>query len=69
MRRKLKARGIATEVYYPRPIHRQPLYQKLGYRDHLPESEKASAEVLSLPVHPGLSAEDLKAITEALAGA
>ncbi len=64
---RLKSRGIGTEVYYPLPIHKQPYYQQLGYGDeYLPESEKAAREVLSLPVHPGLTAEDLKKIVQAL---
>lgn len=67
LREKLRKNDIMTGIYYPIPIHKQPLYQKLGYADYLPNSEKASREVLSLPVHPGLKAEDLKAIIRALA--
>jgi perosamine synthetase len=55
LRRKLIGEGIATEIYYPLPMHKQPLYQSLGYNDHLPNSEKAAGEVLSLPVHPPLT--------------
>jgi UDP-2-acetamido-2-deoxy-ribo-hexuluronate aminotransferase len=55
----LKARGIPTAVYYPKCLHEQPVYAALGYRrGDFPESEKASHEVLSLPMHPFLSEED-----------
>lgn len=58
----LREQGIGAQVYYPLPIHRQALYLDLGYDVSLPESERASGEVLSLPVHPGLSLSDLEAI-------
>jgi len=66
LRKKLLDRGIGTEIYYPRPIHRQPFYERLGYKDHLPNSEKAAVEVLSLPVHPSLTKEDLENIVRAI---
>jgi perosamine synthetase len=62
----LAARGIASRVYYPLPVHRQPYYQRLGYDQSLPEAERASREVLSLPVHPALTAEELATIVEAI---
>jgi dTDP-4-amino-4,6-dideoxygalactose transaminase len=59
----LQEHGIGTGVYYPIPVHRQPFYvDQLGYRVSLPESERAANEVLSLPVHPGLSRGDLETI-------
>ncbi|MGB9724150.1 MAG: DegT/DnrJ/EryC1/StrS family aminotransferase [Chloroflexia bacterium] len=63
---ELKARGIGTGVYYPLPVHHQPLYRQLGYDDSLPEAERACREVLSLPVHPALTRDDLQAIVEAV---
>ena len=63
---KLINKGVATKVYYPLPIHKQPLYQKLGYNDYLPNSEKAATEVLSLPVHPSLARGELDYIVESL---
>lgn len=60
--------GIMTEVYYPLPIHKQPLYKELGYNVSLPNAEKACAEVLSLPVHPALLKKDLKYVVESLIG-
>jgi len=63
----LKRREIGSGVYYPVPIHQQTLYtQELGYDVRLPETEKAAAEVLSLPVHPALSRADLEAIVSAV---
>lgn len=62
----LRENGVGTGVYYPAPIHHQPLYQKMGYDDHLPLAERASREVLSLPVHPGLAEEDRTAIVQAV---
>jgi perosamine synthetase len=66
LRKKLLSRGVGTEIYYPLPIHKQPLYQSLGYNDYLPNSEKAAAEVLSLPVHPSLTREDLENVVRAI---
>lgn len=63
---KLREKGVGVGVHYPTPIHRQPLYQELGYTDVLPVAEAASREVLSLPVHPSLSAEDLDTIIDAI---
>ncbi len=55
----LKANGIMTGVHYPSPLHKQEVYMKAGYMDVLPEAEKASREVLCLPIHPELSGEQL----------
>ena len=65
---KLREKGIGVGVHYPTPIHHQPLYKDLGYTDSLPVSEVASQEVLSLPVHPSLTRDDLDMIIEAVAG-
>ncbi len=52
--------GIGTMIYYPIPIHLQPLYRDLGYEpDSLPRSERAAAEVLSLPIYPELADEQI----------
>jgi UDP-2-acetamido-2-deoxy-ribo-hexuluronate aminotransferase len=52
----LKAHGIPTAVYYPKCLHEQPAFASSGYKwGDFPEAEKASREVLSLPMHPFLS--------------
>lgn len=60
----LRAKGIATGVYYPLPVHKQCAYQRLGYGDYLPVAEAVSREVLALPVHPALTCEELDRIVE-----
>ncbi|MCK5108462.1 MAG: DegT/DnrJ/EryC1/StrS family aminotransferase [Methanosarcinales archaeon] len=62
----LGEKGIGTGIYYPIPIHRQPLYQKLGFQDSLPVSERFADEVLSLPVHPAVFEDDLDYIIETI---
>jgi len=52
--------GIGATVYYPTPVHRIPLYAGLGYaKVKLPASEKAAKTVLSLPINPAVTEEDL----------
>lgn len=63
---RLREMGVGVGIHYPTPIHKQPLYQQLGYKDVLPISEAASKEVLSLPVHPALTRADLDCIVEAI---
>lgn len=58
--------GIGAAVYYPMPIHRQPLYRQLGYEGWLPVAELASQQVVSLPVHPSLTSTDLDMIVRAV---
>jgi perosamine synthetase len=63
LRAFLQENEIGSEVYYPVPIHKQSFYiSELGYKDSLPETEKAALEVLSLPIHPGLSQDDLEKV-------
>ncbi|MEU3506952.1 DegT/DnrJ/EryC1/StrS family aminotransferase [Streptomyces longwoodensis] len=67
---KLTEAGIGNAVYYPTPIHRLKPYwepdQKAGRTWDLPETERAAAEVVSLPVHPALSREDLDRVVTAV---
>ena len=66
---KLKAAGIPSAVYYPRCLHEQPVFSGLGYTwGDFPNSEKASREVLSLPMHPFLTEQDQDRIVSALSG-
>jgi dTDP-4-amino-4,6-dideoxygalactose transaminase len=68
LQQRLNAKRISSAVYYPTPIHKQPLYKSLGYNDSLHVSEEVAKKVLSLPVHPDLVEEDLREIVEALNG-
>lgn len=66
---RLKEQGIPTAVYYPKCLHEQPVFAPLGYQwGDFPASEKASREVLSLPMHPWLSNKEQDQIVHALAG-
>lgn len=58
--------GVGTGVHYPKTIYQQKLYQNLDIQGNCPQSEKAAEEVLSLPVHPGLTVEDLAEIVNIL---
>jgi perosamine synthetase len=69
MEARLAERGIGTGVHYPIPVHHQPLYRDLGYADSLPNAEQASREVLSLPVHPALTDDDLARVAECVIAA
>lgn len=62
----LNASGVGTGIHYPKPIYQQKLYQERGFTASCPEAENASLEVLSLPVHPSLSMDDLKKIVSVL---
>ncbi|WP_333786986.1 DegT/DnrJ/EryC1/StrS family aminotransferase [Methanomethylovorans sp.] len=62
LRDTLQEKGIGTGTYYPLCIHQQPLYKEMGYAGSFPNSEKAAREVLSIPVHPGLSDADINTV-------
>ena len=67
IRAGMKEAGIPTGVYYPKCFHEQPVFEHLGYKyGDFPESENASREVFSLPMHPFLSEEEQNGIIETL---
>lgn len=66
--RYLHDRGIGTAVHYPIPIHQQPVYLEAGASASCPVAERLCGEVLSLPVHPGVTAPMLETICETING-
>lgn len=63
----LREEGIPTAIHYPIPAHLQPAFANLGYgRGDFPNSEKAADRVLSLPMHPYLTAEEQDRICDAV---
>jgi perosamine synthetase len=64
---RLTENGVGIAIHYPIPIYKQPLYQTLGYEEIVcPNTEEACRSVLSLPVHPLLSRDDIKRIIDVL---
>jgi dTDP-4-amino-4,6-dideoxygalactose transaminase len=64
----LSERKIGSTVYYPHPLHLQPLYASLGHKPgDFPHAERAAQEVLSLPMYPELRKEQIARVVEAIA--
>ena len=63
----LREREIEAAVYYPQVLPAQPLYRDLGYNEaDFPVARRLAAEVISLPVHPQLSRDNLEQIVSAV---
>jgi dTDP-4-amino-4,6-dideoxygalactose transaminase len=60
----LKKKGIGAEAYYVNPVHLMPFYRENYPSRILPQTEKASKQVFSLPIHPGVTEEDITVIGE-----
>ena len=58
--------GVGTGIHYPIPLYNQPIYRKLGLSGNCPNAELAADNVISLPVHPSLTKEDLDLVIEAV---
>jgi dTDP-4-amino-4,6-dideoxygalactose transaminase len=63
---KLRRSGVDARVYYETPIHQTYLYRKMGYRGVLANTERASKNVISLPVHPGVTLKQVREIVSIL---
>ena len=58
--------GVGTGIHYPIPLYNQPIYKELGFDGDCPNAELAADNVISLPVHPSLTKEDLDLVIEAV---
>ncbi len=64
---KLKLRGVGSAIYYPIPVHRQKPFLALGYGDErMPVTERLTEQVLSIPVHPALTDDEVATVIEAV---
>ena len=60
-RAHLDASGVATAIHYPVPVHLQPAYRQLGYSEgDFPVTERLTREIVSLPMHPFLTQDDVR---------
>jgi dTDP-4-amino-4,6-dideoxygalactose transaminase len=67
LQQSLTEAGVQTGIHYPVPIHLQPAYASLGYKSgDFPETERQAARVLSLPIYPELTDEQLNRVAEAI---
>jgi UDP-2-acetamido-2-deoxy-ribo-hexuluronate aminotransferase len=65
----LRADGVPTAIYYPRPLHKQPAYAAQHDGAALPVSEDLATRILALPIHPDLSDADAELVCDAVARA
>jgi dTDP-4-amino-4,6-dideoxygalactose transaminase len=66
----LKAQGIPTAIYYPKPLHRLEAYRRFPVVDNgIPVTDRLAEEVISLPMHPYLDAPTQDRVIAAVRGA
>lgn len=65
LKRHLDGLGITTLMHYPVPVHLQKAYEELGYRTgDLPVTEETAGKILSLPMHPGVTQEEVRHVSD-----
>lgn len=68
LREFLTGQNVGSEIYYPIPLHEQACFRSLGYQpDDLPETHRASKEILHLPIYPDLTADEQAAVVDQVA--
>lgn len=66
----LRSRGVDAGIHYPIPLHRQPAYIKLGHGDlSLPITERVAGEIISLPIYPELTEEQIEFVAHCVGDA
>jgi dTDP-4-amino-4,6-dideoxygalactose transaminase len=69
LRQYLTERNVGSEIYYPIPLHEQECFRNLGYQpEDLPETHRASLEIMHLPIYPGLTADEQWNVVRAIEG-
>lgn len=69
LRQHLNEKNVGSEIYYPIPLHEQECFRNLGYAaEDLPETHRASKEILHLPIYPGLTVDEQWAVVKAIEG-
>ena len=64
----LKGKGIGTTIYYPKPLHLQPCFAYLGYKEgDFPVSERICKEILALPMYPELTDDEVDYVCDTIA--
>jgi len=67
LRKFLTEKGIGTEIYYPLSLHEQACFKALGHKKgDFPESEKAAAETVALPIYPELTSDQIKYVVDSI---
>ena len=67
LRAHLQQRGVPSMVYYPKALHQQPIFAGLGYSTgDFPVTERIQEQVLSLPIFPGLTGEQIETVAAAI---